>query len=118
MSLLSRDSLNGVYLYFSHLFSINPVWVSGDNATNLSNAGHIIACFMLTLVAFHVFQENYVKAILFVTCLACLGEFSQSFSMTRQAKLEDILFSLCGILLTSPIIAFLKNSILASQPNK
>ena len=110
MSLVSRDSLNGIYLYFAHILSINPAWVSGDNATSISNGGHIVACFMLTLVAFHVFKQSYGKAVFFVSILACSGEICQSFLLTREAKLEDFLFSCSGILLASILLAALKRS--------
>lgn len=104
MSLLNRDHLIGIYLFFAHLFSINPDLVSGENATSISNGGHVICCFLLMWVAYHVFRESYVKAILFVGGLACLVEVSQLFSATRSARFEDILLSFLGILLAVSLI--------------
>jgi len=118
MSLLHRDSLNGIYLYFAHLLSIDPLWVSGNNATCISNSGHIAACFTLTWLAFQVFRKSYFKTVFFVTGLACLGEFAQFFTVTRQAKLEDVLFSFSGILLASLLIIFLKQFTFSTQFNK
>jgi len=118
MSLLNCDSINKIYLFFAHLLAIDPIWVSGQNATTVSNTGHIIICFMLTWTAFYVFQQNHFKAAFVVGSLACIVEFSQSFSMTRQANFEDVLLSFAGIFMASFLLILLKSSLFSPQLNK
>jgi len=97
MGLLTRDSLNEIYQYTARLLSINPELVRGNNATTISNFGHVAACFVLTWLACKVFRNSYFTSILLVCSLACLIEFAQLFLETRQANIEDILFSFSGV---------------------
>jgi len=104
MGLLNSDALNGIYQYSARILSIDPVLVSGNNATTISNFGHVTACFILTWLSCKVFRNNHLKSIFLVCSLACLIEFSQLFIETRQANIEDILFSFSGVFLASLFI--------------
>jgi VanZ family protein len=108
MSLISGDSLRGIYLSIAHILSIDPARVSGNNATTISNTGHVIASFMLSWVAFYVFRGDFIKTIGSAGTLACLIEFLQLFSATRQANWEDILLSFTGIFFATILIVVLK----------
>ena len=118
MSLISGDSLKEIYLFIAQILSISSDRVSGNNATTISNAGHVITSFVLTWVAFYLFQGSFLKAVGSAATLACLIEFAQSFSATRQANIEDILLSFSGIIIALLLAITLKRPSFSPRFNK
>lgn len=102
LSILSKDALNRLYLFFACVISIDAEWIR-SNAVHISNVGHIIACFALTCLGFSVIKKSLIKNIMFVASFAVLGELIQFFVPTRQTKLEDIAFSVSGIFLAATL---------------
>ena len=107
MTLLGSYSLNELYLLAAQVLPVDSAWVK-KHATEISNIGHLVSCFILTCFGCSVFRINFLKGIFYVAGLAVFGEFLQSFSSTRQANLKDIVLSFAGILLASTMIFFIK----------
>ena len=74
MTLLGSDSLNELYLFVAQILPIDSAWVK-KHATEISNIGHLISCFILTCFGFSVFRKNYLKGIFCVAGLEFGGQF-------------------------------------------
>lgn len=103
LTLLSCESLGGLYLFFARGLSLEPAWVNSHSPA-ISDFGHLISYFILTCLGFFVFRGNFLKAVFCVAALAAVGELLQNFLPTRQASVEDLIFSFAGILLASAAV--------------
>jgi len=103
LMLMDSGSLDKLYLYCAQMLPGDVGWVK-KHLTGISNAGHLVSCFVLTCLGFSVFRESYLKAVGSVAGLAVLGELLQEFTATRQAKVEDVALGFAGILLASGLL--------------
>lgn len=115
LNLLSSQTLSRCYIIIADFLFTDTNWVQ-SHVGDISDFGHIIAafCLTLTLLMTSSMRKRYILLFLVLFTLSC--EAAQFFTPTRQAKLLDVAAGIAGITLAS--ICHYTFTILSKPPTK
>ena len=107
VSLLDAAALTSCYLFIGKVLFIDPQIVA-KHFVQISNYGHALAAFILTLLTLPLLKRPLLIAIPALTIFVVCSEGLQYFSPTRVSKIEDIFYNLVGIALATTLFFVFK----------
>ena len=98
LNILSHEYLTQCYLTTANTIGVSPQWVK-SHTVQISDFGHILVAFVLTLFLFTTYNIQKRSLILLLVLFIIGCEFIQLFTPTRQAKAIDVAAGLLGVFL-------------------
>ncbi len=109
LSLLDAADLTSLYLFVGKVIFIDPQIIA-KHFEQISNYGHTLAAFILTLLTLPLLKRPLLIAIPALTIFVVCGEGLQYFSPSRNSKIEDIFYNLIGIALATTLFFIFKKT--------
>lgn len=107
LATIKNTSLNAIYLAFGQLLHID--WAGlGLNLTSISNAGHGIGAFCISLLFLWNFRMAYWRCAFVVFAFFCVAELLQAYLPTRTASILDLIYSAIGITLALGLVMLIR----------